>query len=68
MDMNYYLETGSKMTSQMIPTEDTTFSEKSKKFAKPPIPFFHLFNVGIFMVGYKKGRVNLHPGTVMWGQ
>lgn len=53
--MVYYTETGSRMTSQMFPTEDMTFSEESKKKknAKSPFPFFHPFTVGIFMTGYK---------------
>lgn len=51
----------------MILIEDTIFLEELKKFAKLFILFFYLFNVGIFMVGYKKGRVNLYSGIVMWG-
>ena len=46
--------TGSKMTSQMFPTEDMTFSEESKKNCEVTFSIFYPFNVDIFMAAYKK--------------
>lgn len=46
-----------------------TFSEESKKIiAKSPFPFFHPFNVGAVIAGYKKrhGKVTLANTNSLW--
>lgn len=53
----------------MFPTEGMTFSEESEKTVKSPFPFFHPFNVGTFMAGYKKrqGKVTHGNSNSLWG-
>lgn len=57
MHVAYHRDTGSKMTSSMFPTEDTTFSEESKTILKSFFPFFFTH---LCWLQVKTGRVT--PG------
>lgn len=60
--------TGSKMTSQMFPTEDMTFSEESKKIVKSPFPYStHLMLIYSWLVTRKsQGKVALGNSNSLW--